>query len=100
MTQQKYLRFTVLPHDGKQSTEEGIFVAAYELANGDNLDQTARDFLRELLTWFREHLPVPERFNVGGSKGKYRTDSRGLSWFKPSAHEHIAKSLFRKELSG
>ena len=48
----KYIRFTVQPRKGKWAAEDGIFVAAYALARGDELTAAARDHLVDLLTWF------------------------------------------------
>jgi hypothetical protein len=45
----------------------------------------------ELLAWFNEQLPTPERFNRSRSKGNYRRAARGLSWFKDTALEHVSR---------
>ncbi|MEQ1954532.1 hypothetical protein [Mesorhizobium sp. CN2-181] len=73
---------------------EGFFSAAYEIMDQPNLDRQTLDRLNESLLWFRQNLPVPARFNRSKSKGFYRkTATRGLSWFKPTAKEHLAKAF-------
>jgi hypothetical protein len=91
MAQGKYIRFTVEPRKGKRVAEDGIFVAAYALSRGNELTAAAFDHLVDLLTWFSSNLAAPPRFNRSGGKGWHRRDTRGLSWFKPEASEHIAK---------
>ncbi len=55
----------------------------------------------ELRVWFSENLDRPDRFSNSSSKGYYRRSTKGLSWFKASAKEHIRKpsnlSLFWKK---
>ncbi len=47
--------------------------------------------LKEILEWFDDNLDLPERFNRTKSKGAWRRAAAGVSWFKASASEHIAK---------
>lgn len=46
--------------------------------------------MEELISWFAENLPAPDRFNESTSKGAWRRNAAGISWFKPTATEHIA----------
>lgn len=87
----KYVRFTVLSKWGNQALDDGIFTSAYELRGGDGLSALDRQHLEELLAWFRNNLTIPARFNKAGGKRWNRDDPRGLSWFKLSAVEHLAK---------
>lgn len=48
--------------------------------------------LDKLLTWFDDSLSVPERFNRSRSKGYFRRNMRGVSWFRESAGEQISKA--------
>lgn len=72
------------------SAREGFFCAAYELRDSDALDIFGRDRLEEILDRFRTHLSIPDRFGWNGQKDA--DGSVGLSWFKPDAREHIARS--------
>ncbi len=47
--------------------------------------------LAEILTWFDRNLEKPARFNRSKSKGFYRRRTRGITWFKDTATEHLAR---------
>ena len=47
--------------------------------------------LEEELAWFRNRLSTPARFNRSTSKGYYRRKTRGISWFRDTATECIAR---------
>ena len=40
--------------------------------------------------WFESLLPVPDRFNRTKSKGWYRRQTRGISWLRVTAVDHVA----------
>ncbi|MFT6426269.1 MAG: hypothetical protein ACJAYH_001966 [Celeribacter sp.] len=46
----------------------------------------------------RDRSKVPERFSKSTSKGAADRDAKGLSWFKPTAKEHIAKAFELKAI--
>lgn len=75
------------------NAREGFFRAAYELRERKILDHASIERLECLLEWFRQHLPIPDKFNKSTSKGAYRRDTKGLSWFKPNANEVLARSF-------
>lgn len=88
-----YLRFVYArPVEGMRS-REGFFQAAGALANNPLTDSLVVSRVDELRHWFAEHLDLPERFSKSRSKGFYRKETKGLSWFKPTANEHIAKAF-------
>lgn len=91
MAKRKYVRFTVLSWNGRRATEDGIFVAAYDLAWNGLIPHGERDRLIDMLTWFSNNLDQPARFNRGGGKGWRHRETRGLSWFKPEATDQISK---------
>ncbi|MEM8650255.1 MAG: hypothetical protein AAGF54_06970 [Pseudomonadota bacterium] len=72
---------------------EGFFGAAYELRQSAALDKFSSERLESLLLWFNENLSIPTKFNRTKSKGAHRRETKGLSWFKPSAEEALAKSF-------
>ena len=41
--------------------------------------------------WFGSNLKVQNRFNRTTSKGYYRRKTKGVSWFRSTADEHIEK---------
>jgi hypothetical protein len=85
-----YLRF-VLPHRNPDSgVREGIFSAAYELRDSGEPAPADLDELTRLLRWFGDNLTTPTRFNRTKSKGYYRHATKGISWLKPSATEHLS----------
>lgn len=47
--------------------------------------------LLENLAWFEKNLNTPTRFNRTKSKGFYRRTTRGITWFKDSATDHLAR---------
>jgi hypothetical protein len=71
--------------------EEGVFGTAYDLCRGNLIAASDRQLLESLLSWFDTNLAKPERFNGSKSRGYYRRRTAGVSWFKPTATDHIAK---------
>lgn len=83
------LRFALLYSHPDTGVEEGIYSAAYGLC--ETAGASDRQALQQLLSWFEANLIVPKRFNRTSSKGYYRRRTKGVSWLKPTAKEHIAK---------
>ncbi|NSX53396.1 hypothetical protein [Parasulfitobacter algicola] len=75
------------------NARSGFFCAAYELRNAPILDQAQHDQLEALLDWFRKNVAIPKRFNKSKSKGYYRRDAKGLSWFRADANEALGKAF-------
>lgn len=71
---------------------EGFFCAAYDLRDMAELDQFTSARLEALLDWFRDNLDIPYRFNRTKSKGAFRRNTKGLSWFRPEADAILSKS--------
>jgi hypothetical protein len=86
-----YLRFVVARTHDNTGLKNGLFNDAYALLRGDTLSGIHRKQLDGCLAWFDDHLPVPARFNSSTSKGAARRKSRGISWIKPDAAEHISR---------
>jgi hypothetical protein len=68
----------------------GVIAAAYELLRQDAVNHELRGELEHWLEWFEVNLAVPERFNRTKSKGWYRRETRGISWLRTSATDHLA----------
>lgn len=47
--------------------------------------------LNAVLSWFNSHLERPVRFKRSTSKGHDDRDSKGISWFKPTATKHLVQ---------
>ncbi len=84
-----FVRFVLLRHNDASGVKDGFFSAAYSLKGDPRLSKTERDSLTTFLDWFEQNLLQPERLNRSNSKGYYRRQSKGVSWFKPHAVEHI-----------
>ncbi len=84
-----YLRFVVADIDRNSNRELGLFQAINRLRKRSKLYpyEEAQDDL--IGRWFDEHLKKPTRFTAS-KPPYYRKQSKAISWFKDSAHEHIA----------
>ncbi len=85
-----YLRFVVAEVDDDSERGLGVFQAAYNLRDKGKLYPYEEPHLDELRQWFNTHLEKPTRFTAA-KPPYYRKKSRAISWFKDSAHEHIAR---------
>ncbi len=71
----------------------GFFVPAYVLMQASDVSAETRYELSRILDWFANNLPHPEKFNTSKSKGAWRRNTRGLSWFRPEAREMLDKAF-------
>lgn len=83
-----YLRFVIQAEDYWSGRRQGLFHAMEVLEQSGTMTATEQDDWRELYGWFRQNLPVPDRFSRAA---KTHAKKVALSWFKPGATEHIAK---------
>lgn len=86
-----FLRFVVAEIDEDSDRELGIFHAMRNLRERGALsDHEAEhhDLIRE---WFNQNLEKPTRFTVA-KPPFYRKKNRAISWFKDTAHEHVARA--------
>ena len=87
-----YLRFVRPIKLKHMAARSGFFTAAYELRE-QNPDQLTSLRLERHLAWFRENLEMPKTFTRSKSKGAWRVDdTKGLSWFKHTATEMLARA--------
>lgn len=68
-----------------------MFKTAYALCRKGEMTGRDREKLDALLGWFDDNLTVPTRFNRTKSKGYRRQNTKGISWLKPSATEHVSR---------
>lgn len=83
-----YIRFVVDNLDCDSGKRQGIFQAIDSLQEEGLLyayeDVTAKDIRK----WFSKYLKKPKSFN---RSSKPHAISKAISWFKPTAKEHIEK---------
>lgn len=88
----EFVRFVVPAWIHRESQAPiGVIGAAYELSRRDAISHELRRELERLIEWFEENLAVPDRFNRTKSKGWYRRDTRGISWLRSTAVQHLAR---------
>lgn len=78
--------------------EAGIFGTAYTLRDDADVPPIDREALADELAWFEKHLTTPTRFNRTSSKGHYRRNTKGISWFKDGSREHLTRMHHLKRL--
>ena len=82
-----YVRFVVLTPDRRPAP--GLFRSDFRLKNEPASPEWLRLALEEHYAWFNENLAVPRRFTVVSRR---RHVYAGICWFRPTAHEHIARA--------
>ena len=89
----KFIRFVRPNRVEGIGAREGFFCAAYELRDDPLLAEQSSAQLEDHLSWFRQTLTIPDKFNRSKSKGNYRKLGKGISWFKDDAFEAIERSF-------
>ncbi|WP_411890865.1 hypothetical protein [Yoonia sp. SDW83-1] len=93
-----YLRFVHdVPVDGLNA-RQGFLAAAYLLNRNIALDDSFKRSLAEHISWSEDILAQPDRFNRSKSKGAWRRNTKGLSWFRSSATDHIDRAIALNDL--
>lgn len=87
----EFVRFVVPTWIHRESQAPiGVIGAAYELLRQGTVSHELRSELEQCIEWFEENLAVPDRFNRTKSKGWYGRETRGISWLRTTAGEHLA----------
>lgn len=91
----RYIRFVRPKLIKDQASREGFFCAAYELRASVDIDHHIATQIDDLLMWFedQENLAKPHRFGRSTSRGHYRRNTKGISWYKDTASAVIEKSF-------
>jgi hypothetical protein len=79
-----YLRFVLPDQHENSGRKSGVLVTAARLLEEGKLETHEDAVVREVWTWFNDHLPVPSAL-------KRWEHARALSWFRPDASEPIEK---------
>jgi len=82
------IRFVIEKLDSDSGRRQGLFQAAKNLRESDRLSKRDDEALEELRAWFNANLEKPDRL---AWSSKPNAKAQGLSWFKHTAVEHIAK---------
>jgi hypothetical protein len=85
-----YLRFVIAAMHENSGRELGVFHAVRNLREAGRLqpyEEEQHDLIRQ---WFSENLKEPTRF-TSSKPPFYRKQSNAISWFKDSAHKHLAR---------
>lgn len=80
----EYVRFVIGRKDEESHVEQGIFQAAAQALEWQNITGSDADELNELRGWFSENLEKPTSFG----RDKLRL---GICWFKTRSTEHISR---------
>ncbi|TNE32754.1 MAG: hypothetical protein EP349_00955 [Alphaproteobacteria bacterium] len=83
-----YIRFITAEYCPESASKLGLIVAAHDLIDDEVLDAMNEDILKGILKWFDDNLPEPTRLR---KSRKYHTVNIALSWYKPTAINHISK---------
>lgn len=85
-----YLRFVIDDIDKDSQRMLGVFQAMFYLREEGILYPEEEEEHDALRRWFNKNLERPTRFTA--SKAPYHHKKyKAISWFKESAHEHIAR---------
>jgi hypothetical protein len=74
--------------DNDSGRRTGLFQAAAELREQEDLPRHDREALERIATWFNENLETPTNLSI--SKRPH-AKAQALSWFKDTALEHIRR---------
>lgn len=94
MSGHTYVRFVCFQTVERQRNRLGVFQAMHLAEEAEDAPDWALRELKALDIWFTRELATPRHFVSGGDRYRNRsqTDGQtGLSWFKPTATEHIAR---------
>lgn len=80
-----YVRFVCFHTVDGQRTRLGLFQALDHARQSDQSAPWALQEINEINGWFSDNLAVPTRFE------RHRDGQSALSWFKPSANDHITR---------
>jgi hypothetical protein len=91
----RYIRFVVAEQDLTSGFRKGVIHAAYDLADSGRLLPHEDQRFQHVRSWLNTNLPQPTRF--ARKRNASHTRTRGLSWFKDTARDHLH---YMRELVG
>ena len=85
---QSYVRFVTEAVDEDSGRRQGVFQAAYDLLDGNDLALHERAELQALREWFTDHLDAPDRF---ARSQRNHPAPKAISWFKGTATAYVSR---------
>src|SRR3984957_1535360 len=85
-----YLKFVAADIAEDSERALGVFHAVRYLRDAGKLYPYEEDQHDMVRWWFNEHLEKPTRFTAS-KPPFYRKKNKAISWFKDTAHEHLAR---------
>jgi hypothetical protein len=89
LEKREYVRFIIGGKDEGSHVEQGIFQAAAQALERQNLTGSDADELNELRAWFSENLEKPTSFGRD-------TLRLGIRWFKTDSTGHITVQILER----
>jgi hypothetical protein len=83
-----YIRFVTAKRDEQSGRRQGLFYAAYGLADGGGLSADELADLDEVHDWFSRNMSEPTRASWSP---RPHAKAQALSWFKESAARHVSR---------
>jgi hypothetical protein len=87
----RFVRFVLVRPGADAGVADGTFSVACELRDSPDVDSSERELLADTLRWFDTHLAPPAQIDRTTSTGAGARNGRGISWFKQTATEHLAR---------
>ncbi len=89
----KFYRFEMQTKNLVTGVPDGVFVRAYEVLNNEpgDIPNYHQENMETYIDWFRKNLKKPSKLNSSTSKGAYRRYTKGVSYFKDTALDHIMR---------
>ena len=82
-----FVRFTIGRRDERSGSEEGLFTVAYRELNSPALADYEREWLDELLAWFKREVKIT------GAILRKDANRRAICWFRESSKKVISKAF-------
>ncbi len=86
----RFIRFVISHRHLESPAGNGTFRLAYRLRGSSVATAADRSALAEALNWFEGNLGTPARPRTA-SRGCHCRSTRGVSWFKDTAVDHLAR---------
>jgi hypothetical protein len=83
-----FIRFVSGQIHGDSHVSAGLFYSAFDLLCDPLLPYDEYWAIRDLIHWFNEHLQDPFEYRLR----VVWCAQRAICWFKPTAHEHLARA--------
>lgn len=81
-----FIRYTITRQDERSGLDEGLFTVAYRELERRNLADYEREWLEELLEWFKKKVKAP------GVILRESENRRAICWFRESSKSVIVKA--------